>query len=351
MIKLTPKEKLVLYGLVRWPDLYDRELSDNINIKRSTVTAIRNKLVKRGVYTEHRLPDLARIGCELLVARFGDFNPLTPWDKRRLYVSNEPELFYRISTDHSRVSLVAAENFTEMKRYLDNAAHRHAVHGFLSNEGIKHAYFPFALSRMFMFFDFGPLLNKHFRLGFEEDETELNTKIRKPRTVDLNENEKKVLYAMVKYPTLRESGIAEKLSVTNQKVNKVGRRIKDKSLVRTVRFPNLAELGFELIAFSHVELNPGVSIEERRDGIEHIIRNGSQYVVVSGSNEAVMLSAFKDYTSLNKTYHAEMNIYSKRKYIDKTPTVKMFPSNEIKDQMILKCAPLLKKIFNIKEEV
>lgn len=56
-MKLTQKEKQVLYGLTGWPELNDKELANKLNLKRSTVTSIRNKLKKRKYFQRFILPN------------------------------------------------------------------------------------------------------------------------------------------------------------------------------------------------------------------------------------------------------------------------------------------------------
>ncbi|MFH1835055.1 MAG: helix-turn-helix domain-containing protein [Methanobacteriota archaeon] len=350
MIKLTDKEKIVFYGLVRWPNLNDIELSDKIDVKRPTVTAIRNKLVAKGYFTELTLPNLGKIGCELLVARYGDFNPLTPWGNRERFASREPVLFYRISTDTCRISLAAAENFTEVRRYLDTAAHRHATHNFLTANGIKHVYFPLGLSKLFLFFDFAPLLNKHFNLGMNE-KINLDPKFRKTEIVGLTDAEKLVLYAMVKYGSIKDKDIADKLSLTRQRINTIRQKIESKKLVSTVRFPDLGRLGFEIISFSHVFMDPRVSLKERIKSVEQVIREGSQYLIISGNMESILLSAFNNYSSFEKTLGQLISQYTRNHFLAKDPTIKIIPVNQIRNHLKLRCAPLVKKIFNIKKEI
>ena len=350
MVKLTPNEKLVFYGLTKWPDLTDEELSEKIDVKRSTVTSIRNKLIKNNSYTKHHLPHFGKLGCELLVARYGDFSPLTPYSKREKYASREPEVFYRISTDTSRVSLVAAENFTEVKKYLETAARRYASHGFLTTEGVKHVYFPLALSKLFLFFDFSRLLNKHFDLGFKE-ETVFDTTFRKTDVAELSDTEKLVLYTLVKYPTSNDKEISGKLSLTRQGVNNIRHKITSKGLVKTMVLPDLEGLGFELIVFTHAEVNPELPLDKRGDGLKNLIEEGSQYLVVSGNMESIMLSASKNYTNFERTYEKLISLYTKNNYLAKDPTIKLYPTNEIKNHMKLRCAPLVKKILKIEKEV
>jgi DNA-binding MarR family transcriptional regulator len=345
MIKLTRNDELVLYGLARWPDLNDEELSAKIDVKRSTVTAIRNKLARDGVYTRHNVPDLERIGCELLVASYCDFSPLTPWSKREAYVSEDPELFYRISTDASRLSIVAAENFTEVKRYLDSVTSRHATHGFLFSEGVRYVYFPFALSSLIMFYNFARLLNKRFELGFDDDS--VPDLAPKKRRVRLSDTEKQALYIMVEYPRANDRDIAEKISVTRQTVNNVRRRMISEGLLKTVVFPDLAKLGFELIAFTHADIYPGVTLDKRWDNAMEVVREGSQYLIVSGNTESIMLSAFGNYTDFERTHEEILGLYSKSNFLARAPTIKIYPKNDIRNHMKLRCGPLVKKVLGI----
>jgi len=357
MVKLTANEKQVFYGISKWPESSDEELSSKINVKRSTVTAIRNKLERGGFYEKINIPNLGKLGCELIVARYGDFNPLTPWSKRKRQASREPELFYRISTDTSRISLVTAKDFTEIKRYLETAAHRHGSHGYLTKTGVKHVYYPLALSSIPLFFDFPPILNKHFNLGFKE-ETKVFLETKKPEQEELSETEKHVLYMLVKHPTLKDKEIAKKLLITRQTVNNTRSKLVERELIKTTVFPDLAKLGFEIIAFAHIEINKKIPLndefrETREKVLEEIIKEGSHYVISSGDMDDILLSTFKNYTDLEKTYSNIINAYTKNNFIDdeEDVNIKIYPAGEIKNHMKARCGPLVKKILGIKKEL
>ena len=64
--QLTRKERLVFYNLVKHPDFNDNQISKEIDVKRSTVTAIRNKLKRDGFYTKLVIPNLPALGCRLM---------------------------------------------------------------------------------------------------------------------------------------------------------------------------------------------------------------------------------------------------------------------------------------------
>ena len=74
--ELTNKEKLMLYGLVRYPGLTDKKLSEKLNLKHSTVTSIRHRLRKNKYFRTLKIPMLQNMGCEMLVAIYSSFSPL-----------------------------------------------------------------------------------------------------------------------------------------------------------------------------------------------------------------------------------------------------------------------------------
>ena len=67
---LTGNEKQVLYGLIHHPVLNDRELSELLGVKVSTVTAIRRRLRRAEYFVTRRLPMMHRLGWEILADSF-----------------------------------------------------------------------------------------------------------------------------------------------------------------------------------------------------------------------------------------------------------------------------------------
>ena len=68
---LTDREKSVLYEIVKSPHYNDYKLAEHTNIKLSTVTAIRRRLKKNGIYHTIRIPNLQFLGAELLAVSYG----------------------------------------------------------------------------------------------------------------------------------------------------------------------------------------------------------------------------------------------------------------------------------------
>jgi hypothetical protein len=80
--ELTKKEKLMLYGIARYPKLTDKQLSEKLELKHSTVTSIRNRLRENEYFRTLTIPRLQNMGCKMLVAIYTNFSPLIPLEER-----------------------------------------------------------------------------------------------------------------------------------------------------------------------------------------------------------------------------------------------------------------------------
>ena len=147
---LTKREKLVLFGLVKWPNLNDTELSERLDLKRPTITSIRKRLHESGYYDFVLIPDLAKIGCELITAFHSDFNPLTDFSIRKKYAilvrEHFRDYFFVAGTDKERAMMAASKNFTELREQVEYSERLYWRQGFLTEEGNTYAFFPYALN-------------------------------------------------------------------------------------------------------------------------------------------------------------------------------------------------------------
>ncbi|MFH1223024.1 MAG: Lrp/AsnC family transcriptional regulator [Pseudomonadota bacterium] len=353
MIKLTDKDKLVFYALTKWPQLNDIQLSQKIGIKRSTIAAIRNKLEKNKLYNTINVPDLERIGCELLTVRYGSFNPLCTYLMREKYSSTYkfPEVFFKRSTDRQRIALNAAKNFTEVKEYIDYSNRIYGEQGFLTDEGIVHVFFPFKISRISSFFDYVPLLKQHFNLDIESERVVLDNDLKEHRPADLTEKEKLLLYALVKYPQLNDNELSQKVSITRQSVSSIRKRLEEDGLVKTINVPNLTALGLQVMAFTHVLVNPKSTLNMRKHGILKILSQGVHIFHISGNLEFVLISHFKDYPEYARSFEEIVSYYKEHDLLLKEPITRIFLNEDIKLAIDGRFAPLVKEIFDIKNDI
>jgi hypothetical protein len=295
---------------------------------------------------------LEKIGCELLTVRYGSFDPLTTYEMREKCASTQKfqEVFFKRSSDKSRIALSAATDFTEVKRYIDYSNKVYGEQGFLPEEGITHVFFPFKVSKIFRFYDYAPLLKQHFNLP-GESKSEFNTEFVESEPVKLTDNEKLVFYAIVKYPEFNDNEIAKKVSMTRQYVSNARKKFEYGGLIKTINMPNLSALDFQMVVLMHVTVNPKSSLSARRHGIEKIMSQGAHIFDIAGNLEFVLISAFKDYPEYEKIHDDMVNYYTEHDLLLKTPVTKIMLNRDIKLRINGRFAPLVKKVFGIQREV
>lgn len=348
MIKLTPREKEVLYGLVRWPELTDVQLSEEIGVKRSTVNSIKNKLLKKKLYDVIRVPNLQQIGCELLAVFYEDFNVLKPYEVRKKYLPSKKfdNVFFVLTSDERHVRLLADKNLTEIKKYSDYMSSVYGVHNFLGEEGSRQVFFPFELTKIFRFFDFAPLLAQHVGIVDKPREEPFLKSPGAP--VQFTGVEKRVYYNLIKYPGLNDSGIAGKASVTRQSVSNMRKKFINENLLKTVCIPDLEKLGFELVVFRHSFFNPRSPVSRRVRTILRSSMSPHRVLLISGNIETTVLSVYRNYTEFQHEHTEYMSTYKKMDFLAKEPLVRIFPLAEIRGWTVGRYAPLVKKVLDVK---
>ena len=335
-MNLTEKEKLVFYGLVKWPELSDTLLSEKIGIGRSTITTIRNRLEKKKLYTTINVPDFEHIGCEILSVLYGEFHPHTRLDKEMM--GEFKNIFFMMSMGMHKVSLGASSTFTEIKKHIEDYHDTHHKYGISVMKRHNYVLFPLKLCKIFRFFDYAPLLRDHFNLNvLDKESPNINFNPYKgkthrygisARTPSLTWREKRVFRALIEYPKLSDSEIGLKVSMTRQTVNTLRRKIEAFRLMKTKRIPDIRKLGFELLIFTHLHLNPMTPIHKRSDGIRLLLDDPTHILKISGNLESVMLSVFRDYTHYLGTHDKLFNFYRARQFLLEEPITKIFSMNE-----------------------
>jgi DNA-binding MarR family transcriptional regulator len=300
---LSPNEKVVFHALVRHTGLNDRELSERVGVKLSTVTAIKNRLKSRGYFMTVRVPQLQRLGCEMLSVNYAHLNASVPQGKRvevgRSLVSDFPEIFYLASDERAGFALSLNRNYSAAKQNTERFFRVYSESEFLLPEGYEAIHFPFSQSRISTFFDGAALLARDFgiveevpRRGRGEGPREFAT--RSP-AADLSRIEKKVFRGLISNPDLHDSSVAKQIDVTRQTVTKMRRSFESLGLIRTVRVPNLQMLGYEVLSMLHQRYRPSQTLEVRGGAEEAFYEKQPVVFRAAGDMEAVELLAFHDF--------------------------------------------------------
>lgn len=346
-IPLTDNEKLVLYSLVKHPLLNDIELCRKLKLKRSTVTAIRNRLEKGRFYSTYRVPDFSLLGCELLTITYAALNPLYADEasKLRLFeeASGTPEQVCVEATSNQFVEVCISKSMTEVKKHLDAAAAKLETGGL--SRTLRSVYFPFELSGFVKLFDYSSHLHKLLGLETaEEPKAAHKIKIR-PAARKLTPNEKAILYALVKYPSANDSELAGITKLPRPSISQARLKLIKDSFLRVVNIPNLLRMGSELAVFDHIKLEPGAQPQTASRIKTHLEGCSHCCTAIMSATDLCTLSAYSDYTEYEAERNEHIRFYNSQRL--KTAATSICPLPDTKF-IKMQFAQLLKKLFDLK---
>jgi DNA-binding MarR family transcriptional regulator len=339
-VSLTSKERTTLYGLVRYPDLNDRALSEVLDEKMSTVTSIRRRLHERGYFTVVRIPQFQNLGCEIMCVVHGSFRPVTPYGNEVLTKCEEavPATYFGISNPYHFVMLGVSVNYTQAKATYDDYYRNPRFIRTVDESDLLFSFLPYPLTTISNFFDFAPLLASLFELSDKQagkapkanaEKTSEQVQQRPEKAPGLTLTERKVLFGLVKYPELPDKALTERIKVSRQVVSKMRRKLETEGYVRTAVIPDLSKLGMGMVIFTHYTLNPKTvggfnekSLIGAKEGLPSFFLCSEPYEIYS-------LSAFRSYQEFERISERYFKAYSDNKALLRSPVILPFSIEDL----------------------
>ena len=345
--ELTQKEKLVLYGLTRYPQFTDRELAEHLKLKHSTVTSIRHRLHEQEYYRKLIIPKLQNMSCEMLVAIYTNFSPLIPLEERVEITGKTievfDEIFFSVGEQEKGFSLSLSKDYATIGRINDIRTQTFGGRGLLEEEYPNLVVFPFAISRIYRFFDFAPLLKRSFTFDFEIEHTIDESDWRKRETADFSDTEKNVYCMLISYPEMSDSDIGSRLGVSRHTVSRLRKRFESNKLMQQITLPNLKELGFEILTFYHIRFDPRNPPEMENDEAASLLTDQTVFFACR-MFEAVMISVYRTYDDYKLDRTRIMQILKENKWVAEDPTIRTYGLNTMVFIKDFKFAPIARKI-------
>ena len=346
--ELTDKEKLMLYGLVKYPRLTDKQLSDKLNLKHSTVTSIRHRLKENEYLRKLAIPKLQSMGCEMLVVIYTNFSPLIPLEER-VVITGETievfdEIFFSVGEQDKGFSLSLAKDYASIGRINDIRTQTFGGRGLLEEEFPNMIVFPFEISKIYRFFDFAPLLRSSFELDLESELKVENVDFKGIEDVVFSDTEKNVYCMLISYPELSDSDIGRDLGVSRHTVSRLRREFEKNNLMEKITLPNFIKLGYEILAFYHIRFDPRNSPDLENNEAASLMSDSTVFLA-SRRFEAVMISIYRDYDDYKRDKTNIMQILKENKWIAEDPMIRTYGLNTMVFIKDFKFAPITNKIL------
>jgi len=346
--ELTKKEKLMLYGIARYPKLTDKQLSEKLELKHSTVTSIRNRLRENEYFRTLTIPRLQNMGCKMLVAIYTNFSPLIPLEERieitGAAIEVFDEIFFSVGEQDKGFSLSLAQDYASIGRINDIRTQTFGGRGLLEDEYPNMVVFPFEISKVYRFFDFAPLLKSSFELDIESDEEMKKFETFSEEEMSFSDTEKNAYCMLIKYPELSDGDIGAEMGVSRHTVSRLRRKFESNNLIGWINIPNLKGLGFEILSFLHIQFDPSNSLDMEKEEAS-ILMSGSTVFMASRMFEAVIISIYSNYDDYNKDTTRIMQTLKENKWIAENPMIRTYSIHEMIFIKDFKFAPITRKVL------
>ncbi len=348
-ILLTKNEKRVLYGLVRYPELNDSELSDIINVKLSTLTSIKRRLYDQGFLRKLTVPLLNLLGCEMLAVIYTQFNPVIPLEERvnntKKTIEVFDEIFYSVGEQEKGFSISLSKNYTNIGKINDIRTETFGEIGLLEKEYPNEIVFPFEISNIIRFFDFSSVLKDFFDLDIVDNIDNKNNLFNEIDCINLNNKEKIVYSTLVQNPNATTQKIGDIVGLSRHTVSRMKKGFFKNNMLKTITIPNLKKLGFEILAFYPINFDPNKHPSEK--DIEFLDTNSTIFFA-RRKFESVIISAYHNYQKYKEDKMHKIRYLKENELISKTPQIGKYMFERMKVIKDFNFSPISKKMLNIK---
>jgi len=351
-LKLTSKERLVLYGLARYPGFSDIDLASNIGVDRSTIFKSKRKFRDWKLIKLLNVPSGEAVGAEILISVFVRYKPTAPFEVRRESKSFEdwtkyPNCVSHISTDTDSISTFYSKSLTDFRVNFDPVIDDYYRNDFV--EDIHFFHYPFSVSSYLA--DAALAVNSLFELA----RADLPEEIVPPRSAlgeesRLTEKDKLTLYAFVKYPMLSDLELSRRTGISRPTIS--GKRTKffQTGLLTREAYIDWHKICCELMTFYHVRIRHGHDREDPSRVYQAFRKIGAPLFSYLQPGEIFGAFLSTGYPELKSRLDGELRSLSAAGLITERPMLVIMPLSEIKATKI-DYAPMVAKMLEVGKEI
>jgi len=353
-LKLTSKEKLVLYGLARYPGLSDIDLASKIGVDRSTIFKSKRKFREWKLVQRLNIPSGTAVGAELLSVIFAQYTPSVTAEVRRKseYFDqwiNHPNCVFHTSTDTDSISLVYSRNYTEFKKVFDVVMDGYKDLGFAEDFQCNH--YPFQLTSYSC--DSALAVDNTFdlsRADLQEEALLEDGWSVDPSSLKLTEKDKLALYAFVKYPALSDLELSRRTGISRPTISGKRNKFFNSGLLSRQAHVDWQKVGCELMTFYQMDIRPKASHEDLMRVYSSFRRIGAALYSYIQPGEIFGSFLSQCYIEIKDGMDKEIRALTEEGLILKRPRHVIMPLRDIKVKKI-DYAPMVKSMLNISKDI
>lgn len=131
IMRLSKKEKKVIYGLVKYPEESDNNIADRFGVSRQAVSNIKRKLIREDLLSTRRIINFTHSGCSLITFTYTFFGTRAPINIRKgglEYTKSNVPSFIGISSNFENVMFAAIRNYPEFDKLRERMLSFYKIH-------------------------------------------------------------------------------------------------------------------------------------------------------------------------------------------------------------------------------
>ena len=337
VFQLTENDRLVLYSLVKYPELNNIELAKKMKMKRTTFIGIRNKLRRKGFYAKLMIPDLQALGYRLINIEYGNYaNSSGPQEALMRDDARYAQHVEMILTESEYYSMIVTKDIGEYREIISPLEQMDAKQN--ASKDLSSINYSLNTTQIKRLFDYSCVLENWFSIPHHEKKNDTKKARRTDRK--LSGNELKVLYAIAKYPEGSEKKISEKTQLSVVTVNQIKRRLIAEGLIKTAIIPNLKKIGCGLMLLMNVRFSPLDKPLEREKELTELLCPSTY---IADAREAFLLIPYRNYPEYKTAYDNYLKAQSESRSQTEDIRTMLIQTAKIK-YWKQDYAPLIKKI-------
>jgi DNA-binding Lrp family transcriptional regulator len=351
-MKLSKNEKLILWGLVKYPMLNDRQLSDKIGVRMSTLNAIKNKMKRSGLIFDRIVPNVEIMDYEILAVCWTSLsrsmsNKEDVGFLKKLF-SEHPNTYSAMIFGDTLLSLSLYRNYTDYSRAEYRIVKELNSKALIPSENIHTTLYPLSISQIRKNFDYTAVLERAFDIDPDGEDTndfnKVDMKKAREKVYHLTRKEKTILKGILEAPDMPDNKIASVLDTTRQAVARHKKELLELGVIKKTRVIDYAKLGFNILCL--VEGHYNKIGDEERGGPEVKQFRLPSFFAIYGNSETVSLSLFKDFEQFTQSKEIYLGAMKKFCELKADPYINLFSPRHtitIKHQEYL---PLVEEFLN-----
>lgn len=292
--ELTENEQIVLSDLASSPMRTDRAIAEKHGIKRSTITAIRNKLINQNYISFNVMPSPVLLDCGILLIAHCTLNHAT---FEAIHSADIPsEVVFLTASDKDLIMLACDNNYgnlTDMyNRFITSLEKKKIL---LDS---KVWYFPQLKKKFQPHISMANTLRSVFLLPTVQNTFQFN-----PDPIVLTRKEENLLKAIVQNPCTTDIALQKETGVSRPKISQFKKKMLLEGYIYPFGFPNFIKLGFELF---HVNIFKFKNNIEQKQ-ILPVIENPQVCFSMHNARDLVTFSFYENYEEYDKSQTGILN--------------------------------------------